>query len=185
MRCSPVVRKLSADPWKTHAGDTSELMAKVRKALVVNPDSTSGNPLVRTFRQPEPASREEKFTVPASRASDVAQNPYHQRDFRRQYPKTEFVSQSELATLLVAQGGFTSLPAVASSSASTTAVTADTPAPSLSSLYSSPTAVAAPAFKPPTPPGLKFSWAPSKDVIPSDPNIDFPMVNYSAFAKSA
>ena len=63
---------MSADPWATHVGDTSPLMAKVRKALVVNPDSTSGNPAVRTFRQPEPASREEKFTVPASKASDGA-----------------------------------------------------------------------------------------------------------------
>lgn len=178
-------------------------MTKVRKALVVNPDSSSGNPAVRTFRQPEPASREEKFTVPASKASDgafslaarsrsdwafrrvltllnnftVAQNPYHKRDFRRQYPKTEFVSQSELATLLISQSGFTScvllcfclpcarldtssstsrLPDISSSDKSTTALTADSPAPSLAALYNSSSAVAAPSFKPPTPPGLKF-----------------------------
>ena len=46
--------------------------------------------------------------MPASRASDIAQNAYWQRDFRRMYPKTEVVTQAELATLLIAQGGFTS-----------------------------------------------------------------------------
>lgn len=58
----------------------------------------------REFRQPEPGGREEKFTVPASRASDIAQNQYFNRDFRRNYPKTEVLSQPELATLLIAQG---------------------------------------------------------------------------------
>jgi hypothetical protein len=71
-------------------------------------ESTSGNPLPSAFRQPEPGSRPEKFTVPSSKASDVAQNPYYKRDFRRNYPKTEFVTQDELAKLLIAQGGFES-----------------------------------------------------------------------------
>lgn len=35
----------------------------------------------------------------------VAHNAYYERDFRRMYPKTEFVTQSELAELLLAQGG--------------------------------------------------------------------------------
>lgn len=38
----------------------------------------------------------------------VAENPYYKRDFRRQYPKTEVVTQGELAKLLIAQGGFES-----------------------------------------------------------------------------
>lgn len=59
-------------------------------------------------RWPQPASRPETFTVPASRASDIAQNAYWQRDFRRMYPKTAVVTQAELASLLIAQGGFTS-----------------------------------------------------------------------------
>lgn len=34
----------------------------------------------------------------------VAQNQYFNRDYRRAFPKTEFVNQNELATLLIAQG---------------------------------------------------------------------------------
>ena len=36
----------------------------------------------------------------------VAENPYYKRDFRRAFPKTEVVTQGELAKLLIAQGGF-------------------------------------------------------------------------------
>lgn len=37
--------------------------------------------------------------------SAVAGNAYFERDFRRQFPTTEFVTQSELAELLLTQGG--------------------------------------------------------------------------------
>jgi hypothetical protein len=36
-------------------------------------------------------------------ASDIAENPYYLRDFRRQYPKLEVVTQDELAQLLLSQ----------------------------------------------------------------------------------
>lgn len=49
-----------------------------------------------------------------------------------------------------------SLPAPSSATASSTALTADAPAPSLSAIYTSPSAVAAPSFKAPTPPGAKY-----------------------------
>ncbi|KAK4057317.1 hypothetical protein OIO90_001814 [Microbotryomycetes sp. JL221] len=180
MRYARVLRSAS-DPFKYHTNDETAFMKKLRSALVVNPESSSGNPLPRANRTPEPGSRPEKMTVPASRASDVAQNQYFNRDFRRNYPKTEFVSQEELSLLLLQQGeGFKSLPPVGSSESATKALTANQPAPSLASLYSSSTAVAAKSFKPPTPPGRKFSWSPAKEVIPSDPNIDFPMTNFSA-----
>ena len=71
-------------------------------------NSSTGNPLPIANRQPEPASRTERFSVPSSKASDVAQNPYFRRDTRRNYPKTEVVTQPELAKLLIAQGGFES-----------------------------------------------------------------------------
>ncbi|KAK4702161.1 hypothetical protein P7C70_g4061, partial [Phenoliferia sp. Uapishka_3] len=112
MRASLCVRTaksaLSADPTKTHVHDRSPLWKKVREALVVNPDIHTGSPLVLEHRWPQPASRPETFTVPASKASDVADNAYFKRDFRRMYPKTSVVTQEELATLLIAQGGFTS-----------------------------------------------------------------------------
>ncbi|GAA5836557.1 hypothetical protein JCM3766R1_001632 [Sporobolomyces carnicolor] len=176
LRSSPVVRqsKQAADPFEFHTNDETPFWSRVRKAIVVNPESSSGNPLPAKFRTPEPASRPEKMSVPSSKASDVAENPYFKRDFRRMYPKTEVVTQGELAKLLIAQGGFESLPPVSSSEASnTTAVTADSPAPSLASLYSSATTQA--SFKPPTPPGPKFKWAPAKENAPHDPESYFPM----------
>lgn len=44
MRFTLIMRNApkAADPWKTHTGDTSPLWKRVREALVVNPDSTSG-----------------------------------------------------------------------------------------------------------------------------------------------
>jgi hypothetical protein len=55
-------------------------------------------------RYPQPASREEPYTMPSSKASDIAQNPYSQRDFRRMYPSTVALTQEGLTNLLLAQG---------------------------------------------------------------------------------
>ncbi|GAA5899066.1 hypothetical protein JCM8208_002993 [Rhodotorula glutinis] len=177
LRSTRVLRqKLSADPNVYHATDETPLWRKIRRAIVVNPESSTGNPLASANRQPEPASRPEKFTVPSSKASDVAQNPYFKRDFRRMYPKTEVVTQGELAKLLIAQGGFEALPPVtASESDKTTALTADSPAPSLAALYSTPSGAVS-GFRPPKPPGRKYNWHASKEQAPSDPNAYFPMV---------
>ncbi|GAA5963988.1 hypothetical protein JCM21900_005858 [Sporobolomyces salmonicolor] len=176
LRATRVLRQRqspSADPFAHHASGEG-VWDRIRKAIVVNPESSTGNPLPRDFRTPEPASRPEKFSVPASKASDVAQNPYYMRDFRRAFPKTEVVTQGELAKLLIAQGGFEALPPVASAEgSSSTAVTADSPGPSLASLYN--TSAAAGSFKPPTPPGPKYRWAPSAEPAPHDPNSYFPM----------
>ncbi|SCV70069.1 BQ2448_1463 [Microbotryum intermedium] len=181
-----VRQRMSADPWATHSsGDASPFWKKVREALVVNPDISSGNPLVRKHRQPEPASREEKFSVPVSKSSDVAQNPYWKRDNRRQYPMTEVLQQSELSALLITQGGINSVPSIAapSSPPSTKAlVDGSAQIPSLSSLFvSASPAASTEAWKPPIAPGLKLKWAPSKEVVPSNPDVEFPMVNYSGY----
>ncbi|GAA6018021.1 hypothetical protein JCM10207_002743 [Rhodosporidiobolus poonsookiae] len=184
LRATRVLRQKyahEADPFLTHAKDESPFWKKVREALVVNPQSSTGNPLPQFHRQPEPASRPEKFTVPSSKASDVAENPYYKRDFRRAYPKTEVVTQDELAKLLIAQGGFEALPPItAPEGTDTKAITAESTVPSLSSLFASPTAVAAPAFRPPTPPGAKYRWFAAKEAVPHDPNAYFPMYNASA-----
>ncbi|GAA6055297.1 hypothetical protein JCM3770_004826 [Rhodotorula araucariae] len=182
LRSTRVLRqKLTADPFAYHSSDETPLWTKIRRAIVVNPDSSSGNPLPRLNRQPEPASRPEKFSVPSSKASDVAENPYYKRDFRRMYPKTEVVTQDELARLLIAQGGFEALPPVSAAEGDkTTALTADSPAPSLASLYSTPSSVAASGFRPPKPPGFKVKWYASKEQPPHDPNAYFPMMLFDA-----
>ncbi|KAM0748569.1 hypothetical protein T439DRAFT_327826 [Meredithblackwellia eburnea MCA 4105] len=178
MRAARILRQFSADPITTHVGDRSQFWKKVREALVVNPEIGTGSPIADAHRWPQPASRPETFVVPTSKASDVAQNPYFQRDFRRQYPKTEVVTQDELALLLVSQGGFTSLPAPATSSTSEKALTADSPAPSLSTIYSS---TAAASFKPPVPPGPKYKWSTAvAETIPSGEHSGFPLVAYGA-----
>ncbi|KAF8200843.1 NUZM, NADH-ubiquinone oxidoreductase 21.3 kDa subunit [Pholiota molesta] len=72
-----------------------------RDAVVVNPEISSGLPLPSLNRYPTPASRPEKYSTPATKASDPAQNPYWKRDVRRAYPQLSVVSQSELSTLLI------------------------------------------------------------------------------------
>lgn len=60
-------------------------------------ESSTGNILASRYRTPEPGSRPEKFTVPSSKASDVAENPYFKRDFRRNYPKVRSLICSRLS----------------------------------------------------------------------------------------
>ncbi|KJA19943.1 hypothetical protein HYPSUDRAFT_142961 [Hypholoma sublateritium FD-334 SS-4] len=72
-----------------------------RDAVVVNPEISSGLPLASLNRYPTPASRPEKYSTPATKASDPAQNPYWKRDVRRAYPQLSVVTQSELSTLLI------------------------------------------------------------------------------------
>lgn len=113
-------------------------------------------------------------------ASDVAFNPYWKRDFRRAYPKTEVVTQSELALLLTAQGGFTSLPnpPIAASDSITSVTTSSNAKPTLSSIYLTTTPTA--AFVPPKPPGFKYKWTVATEVVPSGEDSYFPMYNMSS-----
>lgn len=110
MRYSSLVRKaaMTGDASSSHLGDKSALWKKIREALVVNPASGTGAALPTEHRSPPPGSRPELYTMPSSKASDIAANPYSARDFRRMYPQTMMLQQDELATLLLAQGGITS-----------------------------------------------------------------------------
>ncbi|KAF6761170.1 21 kDa subunit of NADH dehydrogenase [Ephemerocybe angulata] len=78
---------------------------KFRDAVVVNPEISTGLPLATEHRYPPPASRPEKYSTPATKASDPAQNPYWKRDVRRVYPQLSVVSQSELSGLLIEHSG--------------------------------------------------------------------------------
>lgn len=75
---------------------------KFRDVVVVNPEISSGLPLPNLNRWPPPASRPEKYSTPATKASDPAENPYWKRDVRRAYPQLSVVTQSELSSLLIA-----------------------------------------------------------------------------------
>ncbi|KAJ3825079.1 NUZM, NADH-ubiquinone oxidoreductase 21.3 kDa subunit [Lentinula raphanica] len=74
---------------------------KFRDAVVVNPEISSGLPLQGINRFPPPGSRPEKYSTPATKASDVAQNPYWKRDVRRAYPQLSVITQTGLSSLLI------------------------------------------------------------------------------------
>ncbi|KAJ4483441.1 NUZM, NADH-ubiquinone oxidoreductase 21.3 kDa subunit [Lentinula aciculospora] len=74
---------------------------KFRDAVVVNPEISSGLPLQGVNRFPPPGSRPEKYSTPASKASDIAQNPYWKRDVRRAYPQLSVITQTGLSSLLI------------------------------------------------------------------------------------
>lgn len=85
--------------------------------MVVNPEISSGLPIPDLNRYPQPGSRPEIYSSPATKgahknhctltrltldlASDPAQNPYWKRDVRRAYPQLSVVTQSDLSTLLI------------------------------------------------------------------------------------
>lgn len=193
------MRSTSADPWKYHTGDASPFWKKFREALVINPESTSGNPITTEFRNPPPGSRPEKYALPPSKASDPAQNAYFQRDYRRRYPRLDVITQQDLSALLLAQPeALGNLPAPSNAPAKAAETTTDvttvpSPAPSLSSLYlapaasgsaTSPVATSSAYTAGKLPPGpvsaIKLSWAPSSDKVERDPYSYFPMDNFSS-----
>ncbi|KAG9009406.1 hypothetical protein FRB94_012063 [Tulasnella sp. JGI-2019a] len=146
---------------------------KFRDAVVVNPDISTGLPLVAVNRNPAPGSRPEKYATPATLASDPAQNPYWKRDVRRAYPRLSVVDQSELAQLLLAS------PDVQSSSKE---VTAFSGTPELTQVISA-VASSKPAFSganlPPRPPSIG-KWNPKLEAkAPHDPQAYWPMEQYS------
>ncbi|THH27840.1 hypothetical protein EUX98_g6336 [Antrodiella citrinella] len=74
---------------------------KFRDAVVINPEISSGLPIQGINRYPPPGSRPERYSTPATKASDPAQNPYWKRDVRRTYPRLSVVTQTELSALLI------------------------------------------------------------------------------------
>ncbi|KAG5653041.1 hypothetical protein H0H81_002558 [Sphagnurus paluster] len=78
---------------------------KFRDAVVVNPEISTGLPIASINRRPQPASRPEAYSTPATLASDPAQNPYYKRDVRRAYPQLSVVTQDQLSSLLIEHSG--------------------------------------------------------------------------------
>ncbi|KAL0956590.1 hypothetical protein HGRIS_002728 [Hohenbuehelia grisea] len=74
---------------------------KFREVAAVNSEISSGLPIASVNRYPQPGSRPEKYSTPATKASDPAQNPYWKRDVRRAYPQLSVVTQPELSSLLI------------------------------------------------------------------------------------
>ncbi|KAI0066111.1 21 kDa subunit of NADH dehydrogenase [Artomyces pyxidatus] len=150
---------------------------KLRDAVSVDPNISSGLPLPALNRQPPPASRTEIYSTPATKASDPAQNPYWKRDVRRAYPQLSVVTQSELSTLLIQHS---EAPAVAAPDASSSSVPATAQSLDLTEAISTIT-TARKAFSerqlPPAPPTPFKRWVPQRaEDAPHDPHSYFPMV---------
>ncbi|KAH9978653.1 NADH dehydrogenase [Lactifluus volemus] len=156
---------------------------KFRNAVAVDPAISSGLPLPTMNRQPPPGSRPEKYSTPASKASDPAQNPYWKRDVRRAYPQLSVVTQSELSTLLIQHSSSDapeSLAAPLGSESTSVPATTRVPQPGLSEAISAINAARkeyTTSALPPTPPTPFKRWVPERAPdAPHDPNSYFPMV---------
>jgi len=157
---------------------------KFRDAVAVDPAISSGLPLPAVNRQPPPGSRLEKYSTPASKASDPAQNPYWKRDVRRAYPQLSVVTQSELSTLLIQHSG--AAPELAAPQGPDASAVPATPTPTPSQFVDLSEAIgtisaARKAYSasslPPTPPTPFKRWVPERAPdAPHDPNAYFPML---------
>ncbi|KAJ2867514.1 hypothetical protein GGH94_000799 [Coemansia aciculifera] len=67
-----------------------------------------------TFRSPAPASQPE-YKRPETAASDLFNNQYYKRDVRRNYPRTEVYTQSDVGRLLLSANVAEALPTPAAS----------------------------------------------------------------------
>ncbi|KAA1091707.1 hypothetical protein PGTUg99_010152 [Puccinia graminis f. sp. tritici] len=178
-------RHTAADPFLYHTKPPSAFWEKFRKMMAINPESSSsGMQLNEVFRSPPPASIKTVQVTPASKASDPAENPYHERDFRRMYPRLEMVTQTDLADLLIAAPERMQyvLPSPSSSTSAATSLTSGSEnSPSLAALYLSSSASSSESsstFVPPTPPGKPHRYSLGEQP-PQNKDAHFPMLNYS------
>ncbi|KAL9583827.1 MAG: hypothetical protein Q9212_002478 [Teloschistes hypoglaucus] len=75
---------------------------RIRRALAIDPDRSSGVPLNPQYRNPPPGANppqayDDPVTVPAG---DIAENTYFRRDIRRSYPRPSIVKQADVVGLL-------------------------------------------------------------------------------------
>ncbi|KAN0107200.1 hypothetical protein V8E52_010402 [Russula decolorans] len=162
---------------------------KFRDAVAVDPAISSGLPLPAVNRQPPPGSRPEKYSTPATKASDPAQNPYWKRDVRRAYPQLSVVTQSELSTLLIQHSGAAAAESEIAAPLGTdaTSVTATSPpsqqqqqqlglTEAIGAISTARKAYSTSSL-PPTPPTPFKRWVPERAPdAPHDPNEYFPMI---------
>ncbi|KAI4281003.1 MAG: hypothetical protein L6R35_005769, partial [Caloplaca aegaea] len=78
------------------------LWGRIRRALAVDPNRSSGVPLNPQYRNPPPGANppetyDDPVTVPAG---DIAENAYFRRDMRRSYPRLSVVKQGDVVGLL-------------------------------------------------------------------------------------
>lgn len=93
--------KLIFEPQKYTVQSTG-IWERIRRALAVDPNRSTGVPLNPQFRNPPPGAEDplrydDPTTIPAA---DLAENPYWKRDTRRRYPQLSTVTQADVVGLL-------------------------------------------------------------------------------------
>ncbi|KIJ49345.1 hypothetical protein M422DRAFT_27703 [Sphaerobolus stellatus SS14] len=159
---------------------------KFRDAVVVNPEISTGLPIPTLHRNPQPGSRPELYSTPATKASDVAQNPYWKRDVRRAYPRLSVVTQTQLSTFLLQSPEVQASIAgpSASKSEGDTAITASESSPkdltqAIQLLSQAGKITFSNADSIPKPANIYKKWVPVEaENAPHDPNAYWPMNLY-------
>ncbi|KAF8941446.1 hypothetical protein EDD21DRAFT_99996 [Dissophora ornata] len=134
----------------------------VRKALTVNPKVTSGMPDAKVFRFVAPGGQPPTHVPHDSLASDIAQNPYYGRDFRRNYPRLAVYSQEEVAGLITAKEAL----AIESGDSAVTKAAENVSLTEV--LKSAKSPLYTPANLPPIPVIRNYKWVVSADQPPVD-----------------
>ncbi|KAK6462205.1 NADH-ubiquinone oxidoreductase subunit [Scheffersomyces coipomensis] len=90
--------------WKKYTTQSTGIWERLRQILALVPNRSSGNPIVNRFRVQPPGDRIEdakKYIDPITYpAGDIQNNPYHKRDYRRNYPQVHTFNQSKISGLL-------------------------------------------------------------------------------------
>ncbi|CAO3666330.1 hypothetical protein G6F70_005172 [Rhizopus microsporus] len=148
----------------------SKTWSWVKKYFSVNPLSTDGMPVVGKFRTPAVGSRPEKYVYPKTKASNISNNYYFQRDTRRNYPRLAVYTQKEVAGLLEGAPVKPSLtPELATDIATTSEVKPLVEVLNSRQLYSISKPAPTPSF------GRKVHWRASEDFVPPNDGSYFPM----------
>ncbi|KAF7321383.1 RRM domain-containing protein [Mycena kentingensis (nom. inval.)] len=157
-----------------------DLRSSVGDVTAANPEISSGLPLPAINRFPPPASRPEKYSTPATKASDIAENWYWKRDVRRAYPRLSVVTQSELSTLLIEHSAAQAVtaPTEAGKDVAAESPTAVDLSVALTSIAEKRQLYSATNL-PPSFPIPRARWIPTlAPPPPHDPSIEFPMSLY-------
>lgn len=90
--------------WKKYTTQSRGIWEKLRQLLVLVPNRSLGNPIVKLYRSVPPGARikeAEEYSEPVSvPGTDIKNNPYFKRDHRRNYPQLKSFDQTYVSGLL-------------------------------------------------------------------------------------
>lgn len=91
-----------AETSKKYTVQSNGIWDRIRRALAIDENRSTGVPLNPQYRNPPPGANppeayDDPVTVPAG---DIAENPYYKRDIRRSYPRLSVVKQADVVGLL-------------------------------------------------------------------------------------